>query len=395
MTTITAPKRQVLKGTFVNTGTLVIDGPGKFDPGSYTDDDTSVVNADVIGAGTFLSNSLTFGGSVGPHVMVDLGPQAGRLMIDHPKEFKGTVGLGSLPPLYNGPTGDEIDLVGLANADGYSFKNDILRITDHGRIIDRLHLANSAATQPFVVAEVQGSTYVLYGEFAGLAASGTILPKQPLPTGPADRLAPTTMLTIGSHGDPIYTTSITVTPDENLLVRGFGLLDAPVTDTGAMTVDVPVLGGKYLDEGSMTLNAAVISGKFTDEGQLTFGSQVGPHTEITFLVNDSGKAVIDQPRLFHGTINLQPSFLASAPAAYSVDLVHLSNVDSYSLKNDLVTLYGANGKPVDAVHLAKGSVAPLVFADGGSTYLTWGYGPNTLPGYSTLNGPVLVPQHTV
>ena len=113
MTTITIPRGQVLKGGFVNTGTLVINGPGKFDPCNYVDDGTTVVNADVIGKGTFLSSNLTFGGSVGSHVTVDLMPEAGRLTIDHPKEFKGTVGLGSFPPPpFNGPTGDEIDLVG-------------------------------------------------------------------------------------------------------------------------------------------------------------------------------------------------------------------------------------------------------------------------------------------
>ncbi len=53
------------------------------------------------------------------------------LQLDKPTAFTGSVDAG-----YHG----EIDLLGLANADSYSYKNDILSIYSHNRVIDKLSL---------------------------------------------------------------------------------------------------------------------------------------------------------------------------------------------------------------------------------------------------------------
>jgi hypothetical protein len=140
------------------------------------------------------------------------------------------------------------------------------------------------------------------------------------------------------------------------LSNGPGVLDPPVV----------------LDDGALTVNAAVIGGDWTMAGSPTFTSSVGPNTMVGFEINDSAKVVADRPNEFNATINLQPNYNAVAPAAYTAELVGLAHVDSYTLNNDLLSPNGSNGRALDTVRLAAGSLAPQVFEDAGNAYLAWG-----------------------
>jgi hypothetical protein len=112
-----------------------------------------VVDADVVGSGTFIvgagpsrgfprASTLEFGGSVaaGEHVDVS-GTQFGlvsTLKIDHPTEFHATVALHNT---------SLIDLVGLAQANSWSYANEVLSINDAGgKVIDTLKVADGAAS---------------------------------------------------------------------------------------------------------------------------------------------------------------------------------------------------------------------------------------------------------
>lgn len=73
-------------------------------------------------------------GRVGTGTTVDLSKNDGHLVIDHPGRFHGTVDLGS----------GDIDLKGLAAANSYSFKDDILSIFGGGKTLDKLHITGGA-----------------------------------------------------------------------------------------------------------------------------------------------------------------------------------------------------------------------------------------------------------
>jgi hypothetical protein len=122
---------------------------------SILDGASAVINADVVGAGSFavtafplprfgpIGGSLEFGGAVsyGETVTLSGGSTPDRtslstLEIDQPHEFLGAVTMQTL---------SEIDLVGLANADSYSFQNDMLSIYAGNRVIDMLRLSNDGA----------------------------------------------------------------------------------------------------------------------------------------------------------------------------------------------------------------------------------------------------------
>jgi hypothetical protein len=111
-----------------------------------------VVDADVVGSGTFIvgagparglprASTLEFGGSVahGAHVDVS-GTQFGlasTLKIDHPTEFHATVALHDT---------SLVDLIGLAQANSWSYGNEILSIKDTGgKVIDTLKVADAAS----------------------------------------------------------------------------------------------------------------------------------------------------------------------------------------------------------------------------------------------------------
>jgi hypothetical protein len=97
---------------------------------------------------------------------------------------------------------------------------------------------------------------------------------------------------------------------------------------------------------------------------------------------------LNDPHDFHGTICFIVPPSIDAPVGEYVDLVGLANADSFSVKNDIVTIKGANGSTPDRLHVSSsiadslrepGSTTMLI-ADAGNTYLTLGYGFDRIPG---------------
>jgi hypothetical protein len=120
------------------------------------------IDVDVVGSGTFVlgpgstrvtdvGSKLEFGGLVagGQTVQVSGGPSFGgpsfagdagisTLQIDEPRQFHGTVDLHDF-----GLT----DLVGLAQADSWSYTNDMLSIFNGcGKVLDTLHIISDASS---------------------------------------------------------------------------------------------------------------------------------------------------------------------------------------------------------------------------------------------------------
>jgi hypothetical protein len=143
-------KLTVTGGVFENTGTSSWGYDGA----------TAVIDSKVTGNGTFDLSSfhgglavMEFIKSVGAGQTVDVIPAAGQqqLIIDDPKRFLATVDLG--------PSGQPgflpnsvVDLNHLANADSYTYANDLLSIYSHNKVIDTLKLDASA----LVVAKTAG-----------------------------------------------------------------------------------------------------------------------------------------------------------------------------------------------------------------------------------------------
>lgn len=182
--TINLAKGSQWNGTFsIRNGpdTLVVNGAANsvFNNTGNSDiggESSATINAAVSGIGRFsvlpdpVSSSgfqLEFGGSVSPLQSV---ADTGLVKIDQPNAFDATVTLSSAPdsPASNRPS--EIDLVGLANADSYTFKNDMLNIWSGNKVIDTLRLHDSTAFG-FGVAKVGGDVQVV-----ALTSSGETLP---------------------------------------------------------------------------------------------------------------------------------------------------------------------------------------------------------------------------
>jgi hypothetical protein len=118
-----------------------------------------LINADVVGSGDIDINDggyLELGKSVGAGQAIRVGPQVGSggasLQIDAPNQF-----LASTELFNNG----QIDLMGLATADSYTYQNDMLSIFSGGSVIDTLHLHDSTSNG-FVVEPptAGGSVYI-------------------------------------------------------------------------------------------------------------------------------------------------------------------------------------------------------------------------------------------
>ena len=124
--------------TFNNNGDSKIGGPGA----------NATVGADIVGHGTFAVDPLghlEFMQAVGAGQSIQA---SGSVAIDKPAQFNGSV------TLLGGPA--RIDLAGLAGADSYSFKNDILRIWSGNNSIDTLRLTDQ--TQHGFVVEAPTSS---------------------------------------------------------------------------------------------------------------------------------------------------------------------------------------------------------------------------------------------
>jgi hypothetical protein len=119
---------------------------------------TAIIDTDVVGSGTFdlrtgsrgmdaIPASLEFGGSVSRGQTVTItgsevfggNPAApSSVKIDRPDEFHGTVDLHNL---------SLADLVGLAQADSWSYKNDLLTLKNAcGQVIDKFHILSDASS---------------------------------------------------------------------------------------------------------------------------------------------------------------------------------------------------------------------------------------------------------
>ena len=103
----------------------------------------AVYDVDVVGTGQFsaapaqsLGGVLEFGRSVSQGQTVKVGGNNGQgvtsyLKVDHPHQFAGSVAL---------QTFGEVDLQGLANADSYTYQNDMLSLYSGNKVIDVLRL---------------------------------------------------------------------------------------------------------------------------------------------------------------------------------------------------------------------------------------------------------------
>lgn len=124
----------------------------------------SNVTANLSGSG----NYLEFGGFVSGDETVDI--FGSSVVIDEPKEFHGTVDLHD---------SSLADLVGLAQADSWSYANDLLTMTNHGgHVVDTLHVI-SDATNPggihgLEVSKVGHDLHIIPGtDFSGSFGSHT------------------------------------------------------------------------------------------------------------------------------------------------------------------------------------------------------------------------------
>jgi hypothetical protein len=73
---------------------------------------------------------------------------------------------------------------------------------------------------------------------------------------------------------------------------------------------------------------------------------VGWHTTET--VNNDSQMTVDHPRSYHGQTDLQSGV---------IDLNGLASADSYSFKNDMLSIYGSSGNLLDNVRFTADSAA--------------------------------------
>jgi len=184
MTTINIPSGTTLTASFaLNQGdNITVNGPGTFDPTSFGTFDlsrlegsTATINAKVGGHGVFDVSNITFGGAVGSGQTVDW-ELGGTITIDDPAAFKATIAYPNYTVPFEGPFAEDLALVGLTQAAGWSFKNDLLSITNaSGKVIDKLHIDGG----PQGVAKApNGSVYLWdgYGEYR-LPSGSVALPE--------------------------------------------------------------------------------------------------------------------------------------------------------------------------------------------------------------------------
>jgi len=144
----------------LNGGRAIIDvdvlGHGAFDLSFGTGHDAAVEGATLeFGGRVSRSQSVSVaGGSASPNGT--LPPVTSSVKIDRPTEFFGTVDLHDL---------SVADLVGLSQADSWSYKNDLLSIRNTcGKVIDRLHVVSDAS-----------STGSIHGLSVSQTAAGEVL----------------------------------------------------------------------------------------------------------------------------------------------------------------------------------------------------------------------------
>jgi hypothetical protein len=110
------------------------------------------------------TNATTVTGSVGSKVTETLTSDS-QLVIDQPDRFHGQVDLGS----------GDIDLNGLARADNYSFRNDMLTIyASNGKALDKLRLTSDSSA--FSVEKTATGVSIYTADDILHSSTGTLLP---------------------------------------------------------------------------------------------------------------------------------------------------------------------------------------------------------------------------
>jgi hypothetical protein len=153
-----------LSGTFVGTtgtGGILIDGAAgsvfnndgdsSFSPGGRVTLDVDVTGTGSITTPTYPDRffKLEFARSVGSHQSIFDGD---LVQIDQPNQFAASVTMTA--------ASSEVDLMGLATADGYNYKNDMLNILSGNKIIDTLRLHDSTPNGFTVNLPTSGSSVV-------------------------------------------------------------------------------------------------------------------------------------------------------------------------------------------------------------------------------------------
>jgi hypothetical protein len=130
------------------------------------------IDTNVVGVGSFaltdVNSTLEFIKSVGANqtVIVGGGP-FDILQLDDPQQFYGAAEISSSTSV--------IDLNNLANADSYTYRNDMLAIyNSHGQIIDTLRL--TFANGLSIDVEKNSTGVAVYGAMSGSMAPGISLP---------------------------------------------------------------------------------------------------------------------------------------------------------------------------------------------------------------------------
>lgn len=100
----------------------------------------ALINADVTGKGTIAVGDFSqweFTKSVGAGQTLHLADQSGVVQIDHPQEFHAAVVADGLPSSISQAS---VSLHGLATADSYTYKNDLLKLYSGNKVIDTMSL---------------------------------------------------------------------------------------------------------------------------------------------------------------------------------------------------------------------------------------------------------------
>lgn len=166
MATISIPPFQVYRDPVVVAAgeSLTVNGPGIFSPTSFSDDGTAVVTADVIGNNVWnVDGDLTL---YSPFIGVQLNFESNGnafVTIEHPRDFFGVV--GGLTTIYPqvAPSAFDVELIGIAGADAYTLKHDLLMLTGaNGHVLDTIRLAKGVTNNAPSVFEEQGNVYLTW-----------------------------------------------------------------------------------------------------------------------------------------------------------------------------------------------------------------------------------------
>jgi hypothetical protein len=136
----------------------------QYGPSNILDVDVTGTGTMTLGAGGPYYPHLTFTKSVGPHQSILDG---GLVEIDQPNQFAASITMTA--------ASSEIDLTGLATADGYSYKNDMLNILSGNKIIDTLRLTDQTP-YGFDVVPASGGVSVVALTSSGETLLGALPP---------------------------------------------------------------------------------------------------------------------------------------------------------------------------------------------------------------------------